>query len=137
MGVLAAWLMAANPWLVFYDRKLWAHIQAVFSVALLLLAWRVIVVGRPRAAFWFPVVAALQLLSHVLGLLQGVGWLAALVAPPVPVRRSRAGGWPRRPAPVVAPYAWALWRVGPPGALGGADAAASPGIGAGEAAPAC
>jgi hypothetical protein len=131
VGVLAAWLMAANPWLVFYDRKLWAHIQAVFSVALLLLAWRVIVQARPRAAFWFPVVAALQLLAHVLGLLQGLSWLAAFVAAPrrwVAVRRSL--GWGLAAAAVLlAPYAWALWQHGPPGALGGTERAASPGLG--------
>lgn len=131
VGVLAAWLMAANPWLVFYDRKLWAHIQAVFSVALLLLAWRVIVQARPRAAFWFPVIAALQLLAHVLGLLQGVSWLAALVAAPrrwVAVRRPL--GWGLAAAAVLlAPYAWALWQHGPPGALGGAERGAGPGLG--------
>ena len=42
-GLLAAFFMAANPWLIAYDRKLWAHIQVVFSVLLLLLAWDVVV----------------------------------------------------------------------------------------------
>ncbi len=131
VGVLAAWLMAANPWLVFYDRKLWAHIQAVFSVALLLLAWRVIVQARPRAAFWFPVVAALQLLSHVLALLQALSWLAALVVAPrrwVAMRRSL--GWGLAVGIVLlAPYAWALRQHGGPWALGGAGRAAGPDVG--------
>jgi hypothetical protein len=131
VGVLAAWLMAANPWLVFYDRKLWAHIQAVFSVALLLLAWRVIVQARPRAAFWFPVVAALQLLAHVLGLLQGLSWLAALVVAPrqwYTVRRSL--GWGLAVGIVLlAPYAWALRQHGGSLALGGAGRAAGSDVG--------
>jgi len=131
VGVLAAWLMAANPWLIFYDRKLWAHIQVVFSAALLLLAWRVVVQARPRAAFWFPVVAALQLLSHVLALLQGLSWLAAFVAAP---RRwgaaRRSLGWGLAAGAVLlAPYAWALWQHGRPGALGGAARAAGLEIG--------
>jgi hypothetical protein len=131
VGVLAAWLMATNPWLVFYDRKLWAHIQAVFSVALLLLAWRVTVQARARAAFWFPVVAALQLLSHVLALLQGLSWLAALVVAPrrwLAVRR--ALGWGLAAGAVLlAPYAWALRQHGDALALGGADRAAGPDVG--------
>ncbi len=82
VGRLAALFMAANPWLVVYDRKLWAHIQVVFSVALLLLAWEVVVRGRGRGAVWFPIFAVLQLLSHVLALVQGISWLGGfLVAP--------------------------------------------------------
>lgn len=110
VAVLAAWLMAANPWLVFYDRKLWAHIQVVFSVALLLLAWQVIVVGRRRAAFWLPVIAALQLLAHVLALLQGLSWLAGLLSAP---RRwwtaRRQLGWGLAAGlALLGPYLWAL-----------------------------
>ncbi|MCD6291702.1 MAG: glycosyltransferase family 39 protein, partial [Anaerolineae bacterium] len=82
VGVLAALFMGTNPWLVAYDRKLWAHIQVVFSVALLLLAWDVVVRRRGRAAFWFPIVAVLQLLSHVLALVQGVSWLSAVAVAP-------------------------------------------------------
>ncbi len=57
-GLLAGLYMAANPWLVLYDRKLWSHIQVVFSVALLLLAWEIVVRARQRAGFWFIVIAA-------------------------------------------------------------------------------
>ena len=82
VGLLAAAYMGLNPWLVFYDRKFWAHIQVVFSVLLLLLAWRVVVKDSGRARFWFPIVAALQLLTHVLALVQVLNWLGAgLVAP--------------------------------------------------------
>lgn len=82
LGCLAALYMAANPWLVLYDRKLWAHIQIVFSVALLWLAWQVVVRGRRRAAFWFPILAVFQLMAHVLALVQAASWLAALVIAP-------------------------------------------------------
>ena len=80
--MLAALFMAANPWLIAYDRKLWAHIQVAFSVLLLILAWDVVVRRRRWAVFWFPVVAALQVLAHVLAVLQALSWLGAfLVAP--------------------------------------------------------
>jgi 4-amino-4-deoxy-L-arabinose transferase-like glycosyltransferase len=82
VGVLTGLFMAANPWLVTYDRKLWAHIQVLFSVALLLLAWEVIVHGRAWAALSFPVVAVLQVLAHILALVQGVGWLGAILMAP-------------------------------------------------------
>ncbi len=109
-GLLAALYMAANPWLVFYDRKFWAHIQVLFSVLLLLLAWRVVVARGKRARFWFPVVAALQLLTHVLALVQALSWLGAFLAAP---RR-----WLRRETlwgaltglALLAPYLWALGR---------------------------
>ena len=82
VGLMAALFMAANPWLIAYDRKLWAHIQVAFSVLLLILAWDVVVRRRRWAAFWFPVVAALQVLAHVLAVLQALSWLGAfLVAP--------------------------------------------------------
>ena len=111
-AVLAAWLMAANPWLVFYDRKLWAHIQVVFSVALFLVAWQVVVNGRRRPAFWFPVIAALQLLAHVLALLQGLSWLAGVLIAPRrwwAGRRAFAGGLAVG-AILLVPYLWALGR---------------------------
>ena len=93
VGWLAALFMATNPWLIFYDRKLWAHIQVVFSVLLLLLAWQVVVRSRRKAAFWFPVVAALQGLAHTLALVQALSWLAALlVAPRRWWRRETAAG---------------------------------------------
>ncbi len=108
-GLLAATFMAANPWLVFFDRKLWAHIQVVFSVALLLLAWQVVVAGRRRAAFGFPLLAALQLTAHVLALLQALSWLGALlVAPRRWLRRETALGIIAGTA-VLIPYLWALW----------------------------
>ncbi|MCB9150057.1 MAG: hypothetical protein H6641_14975 [Caldilineaceae bacterium] len=127
VGLLAALYMAANPWLVFYDRKLWAHIQVLFSVMLLWLAWRAIVPaakesppnGRARAAFWFPIVAALQLLSHVLGLVQILSWLAALL---IATRR-----WPWRALLqgtavallLLLPYGWAMWQHMPSAATSG------------------
>ena len=76
VGLMAALFMAANPWLIAYDRKLWAHIQVAFSVFLLILAWDVVVRRRRWAVFWFPVVAALQVLAHVLAVLQALSWLA-------------------------------------------------------------
>ena len=82
VGLLAAAYMGLNPWLIYYDRKFWAHIQVVFSVLLLLLAWLVVVKDRDRARFWFPVVAAWQLLTHVLALVQGLSWAAALLISP-------------------------------------------------------
>jgi len=107
-GTLAALFMAANPWLVFYDRKLWAHIQVVFSVLLLLMAWQVVAHGRRRAAFWFPVVAALQSLTHILALVQALSWLAAvLVAPRRWWRRETAWGV-LAGLGLMVPYAWAL-----------------------------
>jgi len=81
-GLLVAAYLALNPWLIYYDRKFWAHIQVLFSVLLLVLAWRVVVQNRPRARFWFPVVASLQLLTHVLALVQSLSWLGALVVAP-------------------------------------------------------
>jgi hypothetical protein len=108
VGVMAALFMAANPWLILFDRRLWAHIQVAFSVALLLLAWDVIVVRRRWAAFWFPVLAVLQLLSHVLALVQGLSWLGAWLSAP--------GRWWRRETALglavgfalLLPYGWAL-----------------------------
>ncbi|MCX7852800.1 MAG: glycosyltransferase family 39 protein [Caldilineales bacterium] len=110
-GTVAALYMAANPWLVAYDRKLWAHIQVVLSVALLLLAWDLVVRARPRAAFWLPVLAALQMLSHVLALVQALSWpVAALLARREGWRRPGLGGMAVALA-LLAPYGWALARV--------------------------
>jgi hypothetical protein len=96
--------------LVFYDRKLWAHIQVLLSVLLLLLAWRVVTGGRRRAAFWFPVVAALQLQAHLLALLQALSWLAAfIVAPRRWLRRETAAGLAVA-ALAALPYLAALWQ---------------------------
>ena len=104
--------MAANPWLVFYDRKLWAHIQVVFSAVLLLLAWQAVVVRRGRAAFWFPVIAALQMQAHVLALVQGLSWLGAfVVAPRRWLRRETALGLAVAVV-LLLPYMWALWQHG-------------------------
>ena len=108
VGLLAALFMAANPWLVFYDRKLWAHIQVLFSVLLLLLAWNVVVRQRSRSAFWFPIVAVLQMLSHVLAVVQLLSWLGALlIAPRRWFRRQTAWGV-LVAALLAAPYIWAL-----------------------------
>ncbi|NOZ27191.1 MAG: glycosyltransferase family 39 protein, partial [Chloroflexi bacterium] len=108
VGLLAALFMAANPWLVAYDRKLWAHIQVLFSVALLLAAWDVMVRRRGAAAFWAPVVATLQLLSHVLALVQWAGWLGGIaVAPRRWWRRETALGLMASGA-LLAPYVWGL-----------------------------
>ncbi len=82
VGILAALFMATNPWLVHYDRKLWAHIQVALSVALLLLAWEVVVRQRARAAFLFFVLAALQLLTHVLAVVQALSWVGAVLIAP-------------------------------------------------------
>ena len=108
VGLLAALFMAANPWLVLYDRKLWAHIQVFFSVLLLLLAWNVVVRNRSRSAFWFPIVAVFQMLSHVLALVQVLSWLGAvLIAPKRWWHRQTA--WGVLVAAVLAiPYVWAL-----------------------------
>lgn len=128
IGLGAALFMAANPWLVGYDRKLWAHIQAAFSVLLLLLAWEVIVRRRGRAAFGFPVVAALQGLSHVLAAVQVLSWLAAFaVAPRRWLRRQTAWGL-LAALGLLAPYGWALtrWWLAQPPDVAAAVAAAQP-----------
>ena len=127
VGLLAALFMAANPWLVFYDRKLWAHIQVVFSAVLLLLAWQTVVVRRGRAAFWFPVVAALQMQAHVLALVQGLSWLGAfVVAPRRWLRRETALGLTVAVV-LLLPYAWALWQHGGLGpTAGGAPGSSTP-----------
>jgi hypothetical protein len=129
VGLLAALFMASNPWLVFYDRKLWAHIQVVFSALLLLLAWQVVVSARRRAAFWFPIVAALQVSAHVLALLQGLSWLAALcIAPRRWFRRETGFGFIAAGV-VLAPYLCALTRQGG-FHLSAAGAELTPGLGA-------
>lgn len=128
VGLGAALFMAANPWLIGYDRKLWAHIQAVFSVLLLLLAWEVIVRRRGRTAFWFPVVAALQGLSHVLAAVQVLSWLAAFaVAPRRWLRRQTAWG-ALTGVGLLAPYGWALvrWWLTQPHDITAAVVAAQP-----------
>lgn len=128
VGLGAALFMAANPWLIGYDRKLWAHIQAAFSVLLLLLAWEVIVRRRGRAAFWFPVVAALQGLSHVLAAVQVLSWLAAFaVAPRRWLRRQTVWG-ALLGVGLLAPYGWALagWWLTQPHGIAAAVAAAQP-----------
>jgi hypothetical protein len=111
MGLAAALYMAANPWLVAYDRKLWAHIQVLLSVALLLVAWDLVVRRRPRAAFWLPVLAALQVLSHVLALVQALSWPAAPLLARRELRpRPWLGGLAAALA-LLAPYGWALARM--------------------------
>ena len=108
IGLLAALFMAANPWLIAYDRKLWAHIQVVFSVLLLILAWDVVVRRRRWAAFWFPVVAALQVLAHVLAVLQALSWLGAFLVAPRRWWRRETGFGIVAAAGLMIPYAWAL-----------------------------
>ena len=107
-GLLAALYMAANPWLVFYDRKFWAHIQVLFSVLLLLLAWQVMVHQRHRSRFWFPVVAALQLLTHVLALVQALSWLGAFLAAPRRWLHKETLWGALAGLALLAPYLWAL-----------------------------
>lgn len=87
VGLWAALFMAANPWLVQFDRKLWAHIQVALSVALLWLAWQVVTRRNNRAIIGFCVTAALQLLTHVLAWLQLLSWLAAVAVAPKRWRR--------------------------------------------------
>lgn len=112
VGLLAALYVATNPWLVHYDRKLWSHIQVLFSTGLLLLAWHAVVdedaVWQRRARFAFPILVVLQTMSHVLAVLQALSWIGALLSAP---RR-----W-LRPATlagiavgllIAAPYLWAL-----------------------------
>ena len=130
-GLLAALYMAANPWLIHFDRKLWGHIQVLFSVALLLLAWEVVVRGRRRAAFGFCVVAALQCLTHVLALVQALSWLGAFaVAPRRWLQRFTLAGAVVTVL-LVAPYLAAL-----AGAGAGTGAVAGAGAGPGAALPA-
>ena len=126
IGLMAALFMAANPWLVAYDRKLWAHIQVAFSVLLLILAWDLVVRRRRWAGFWFPVVAALQVLAHVLALLQVLSWLGAFLVAPRRWWRRETGLGILAGAGLLIPYAWALahrWL-----ARGAATAAFVPGI---------
>lgn len=113
-GLLAALFMAASPWPALWDRKLWAHILPLASVALLLLAWEVTGKNRGRALLWFPILAALQLQAHVLALVQAASWLGGFLIAP---RR-----WLRRPlllgllaaGLITLPYAWALVASAPP-----------------------
>ena len=126
VGLMAALFMAVNPWLIAYDRKLWAHIQVAFSVLLLILAWDVVVRRRRWAAFWFPVVAALQVLAHVLAVLQALSWLGAFLVAPRRWWRRETGLGIVAGAGLMIPYAWALanrWLV-----RGAATAAFAPGI---------
>jgi hypothetical protein len=108
VGLLAALFMATNPWLITYDRKLWAHIQVAFSVLLLILAWDVVVRRRRWAAFWFPVVAALQILAHVLAVAQALSWLGAFLVAPRRWWRREAGFGLLAGGSLLIPYAWAL-----------------------------
>jgi hypothetical protein len=108
VGLMAALFMAVNPWLILYDRKLWAHIQVVFSVLLLILAWDVVVRRRRQAAFWFPVVGALQILAHILAAVQVLSWLGALMVAPRRWWRRETGLGLLAGAALLIPYAWAL-----------------------------
>jgi len=108
VALLTALFMAVNPWLIAYDRKLWAHIQVLFSVVLLLATWDAVVRRLGHAAFGAPVIAVLQFLCHVLALVQWVGWLMSIALTP---RR-----WWRREFSLgvivgvllLMPYIWAL-----------------------------
>ncbi len=110
LGWLAALYMAVHPWLVLYDRKLWAHIQVVFSVALLWIAWQVVVRGRRRTAFWFPVLAAMQIMAHVLAFVQAASWLAALLVAPRPWRQRWTAWGAAAAALLLFSYVWGLAR---------------------------
>jgi len=123
-GLLAALYMAANPWLAFYDRKFWAHIQVTFSVLLFVLAWQVVVQNKRRSRFWFPVVAALQLLTHVLALVQALSWLGAFIIAPRRWWRKETGWGALAGLALMSPYFWALGRRF---AASGASAAAQAG----------
>ena len=108
VGLMAALFMAVNPWLITYDRKLWAHIQVVFSVLLLILAWDVVVRRRRWAAFCFPVVAVLQMLAHVLAVVQALSWLGAFLVSPRRWLRRETGFGLLAGGGLLIPYAWAL-----------------------------
>lgn len=109
VGLLAALFMAANPWLVHYDRKLWAHIQVVLSVAVLVLAWKVVVRQRAGAAFWFVVLAIMQLLTHVLALVQALSWVGAVLVAPHRWRSKAMVYGLTTGLVLMAPYLWALF----------------------------
>ncbi len=108
VGWLTALYMALNPWLIFYDRKLWAHIQVVFSVLLLLLAWRIVRKGSDRARFWFPIVAALQLMTHVLAVVQVFSWIGGFLVAPRRWWRKSTGLGTLIGLTLMLPYGWAL-----------------------------
>ncbi len=107
-GLMAALFIAVNPWLIIYDRKLWAHIQVVFSVLLLMLAWDVVVRGKRWAAFWFPAVAALQILAHVLAAVQALSWIGAFLVAPRRWWRRETGFGLLAGGGLLLPYTWAL-----------------------------
>lgn len=108
VGIWAALFMAANPWLVYHDRRLWAHIYTVLSVLLLYVAWRVIVDRRWRAAVWMLPVLAVQTLVHTLGAVQGVAVLGAFLSLPRAWLSRWAGAGALLALLLLIPYAWAL-----------------------------
>lgn len=82
VGLWSALFLAANPWLVYHDRRLWAHISTLLSILLLYLAWRVIVDKQMRAALWVLPALAIQTLFHTLGMVQSISVVGAILAMP-------------------------------------------------------
>lgn len=107
-GVLTALFLAANPWIVQGDRRLWAHVYLVLSVAIPWLAWEALVQRHRRALIALPIVAVLQLMTHLIALLQALSWPVALIMTPRAwLRRAFALGL-LAAGLLLAPYAWAL-----------------------------
>lgn len=116
-GVWTALLLAANPWVIQGDRRLWAHVYMALSVAIPLLAWEAMVRRRDRALVALPLAAALQLLAHLLALLQATSWPVALLLAPRAWRRRAFGLGILLALLLVSPYVWAVlahtqWNLG-------------------------
>lgn len=88
VGLIAAALLAASPWMVFYDRKLWAHSIPVFTTLFFFALFKLLVDRKAwAAAVLLPVLGALIGL-YVGGGVMGVVLLVVLVMHPRVVREA-------------------------------------------------
>jgi hypothetical protein len=113
VGYGSALFLAANPWLVYHDRRLWAHISTLLATLLLYLAWRVVVDRQTRHALWAAQIVALQTLIHTLGVVQALSLLGALIAAPRAWLRPRLFYGAALALLLLAPYGWALVQAQP------------------------
>jgi hypothetical protein len=69
LALVASALYAANPWAVFLSRKTWSEILPLFTVLILWAAYKVVVQRKPVWALAFFVLTAVQVQTHLLGVL--------------------------------------------------------------------